>query len=243
MEKTRLQKILSRAGFGSRRDGEKLISEKRVTVNGKIAELGEKADPLRDQIAVDGETIKYEQPDQIYIAFYKPKNVLSQIKKINKRKIVTDYIPLEDYLFIVGRLDFNSEGLILLTNDGEIANRLTHPRYEHEKEYHVEINVVPDDEQLESWRHGVVLATGYRTLPAEVNKLREKKGNWLRVVLKEGKKRQIRELGRILGLHVKRIIRIRIANIKLTNLKPGEWRYLSEKEIKELKHLHPGETD
>lgn len=237
MEKIRLQKILSRAGYGSRRDGEKLISLKRVTVNGRIAELGEKADPVKDRIAVDGKNINYEPPELIYIAFHKPKNVLSEIKKSGKRKIVTDYIPLDEYLFLVGRLDFNSEGLIILTNDGEMANRLTHPRYEHEKEYLVETNIVPNEEQLESWRHGIVLGAGHRTLPAQVRKEPQKPGNWLRVVLKEGKKRQIREVSLRLGMPVKRIIRIRIANVKLSDLKPGEWRYLTEKEINELKKI------
>ena len=236
MEKIRLQKILSRAGYGSRRDGEKLISQKRVMVNGKIARLGEKADPVRDRIAVDGKNIKFKPPDLIYIAFHKPKNVLSEIKKSGKRKIVTEYIPINEYLFIVGRLDFKSEGLILLTNDGEMANRLTHPRYGHEKGYLVETHVLADEGQLERWRHGVVLGKGYRTLPAEVHKERRKPGNWLRVTLKEGKKRQIREICRMLGMPVKRIIRTRIANVRLSNLKPGEWRYLTEKEIKELRN-------
>ena len=235
MEEIRLQKILSSSGYGSRRDCEKLIDAGRVKVNGKVAVLGQKADPSRDRIQVDQNVVHITVQPDIYIAFYKPRRVLSDIKKIDDRKVVTDYVSMETHLFIVGRLDFDSEGLILLTNNGDVANKLTHPRYEHEKEYHVQTNREADQEQLKIWRRGVVIEGGHRTLPAKVDYLPGNNRNWLRIVMKEGKKRQIREIGMAIGLPVKRIIRKRIATIHLGSLKPGEWRYLSQSEIGELK--------
>lgn len=234
MEEIRLQKILSGSGYGSRRDCEKLIDAGRVKVNGKVAILGQKADPDRDRIEIDQRLIKVEPAPEIYIAFYKPRRVLSDIKKTDDRKVVSDYIPLDDHLFIVGRLDYDSEGLILLTNNGDVANKLTHPRYEHEKEYHIMTAKVPDQEQLNIWRRGVVIEGGYRTRPAKVDFLPGNSKFWLKVVLKEGKKRQIRETGLAIGLPIKRIIRKRIATIHLGNLKSGEWRYLDQREIEEL---------
>ena len=232
MEPIRLQKILSRAGFGSRRDGEKLIAENRVTINGRTASLGDKTYPENDVIEVDGRIIKYQRQEKIYIAFNKPKNVLSDINKTDNRKFVTDFIPLDDYVFIVGRLDYDSEGLILLTNDGVLANHLTHPRFEHEKEYEIETMSTPDEDQLKKWRRGVMLPNGYRTLPAKVSRIKSRSNNWLRVILRGGKKRQIREVGKTIGLPIRRIIRKRIGGISLQDLRPGEWRYISEDEIK-----------
>jgi 23S rRNA pseudouridine2605 synthase len=139
-------------------------------------------------------------------------------------------------LFVVGRLDYESEGLILLTNDGELANRLTHPRYGKEKEYRVLVAKRPDEEQLEAWRHGVVLPDGRRAAPAEVTLegvVRE--GAWLRVVMCEGRKREIREIGRTIGLPVRRLIRTRIGPIELGKLKPGEWRHLTPDEVQRLR--------
>jgi len=136
----------------------------------------------------------------------------------------------------VGRLDFDSEGLILMTNDGALTNKLTHPRFGHQKEYRVLVARKPDDKQLEAWRRGVVLDDGDKTAPAEVNFLSSAgKGAWIRVVMGEGKKRQIREVGRLLGLPVVKIIRLRIGTLKLGSLKPRQWRYLTADEVAELK--------
>lgn len=234
MEKTRLQKILSACGYGSRRDCEKFIEGGRVKVNGKKAFLGQKADPDSDRIELDDKPINYVKRKDVFIAFYKPRRVLSDIKKIDDRKVITDYIDSDEYIFIVGRLDFDSEGLILLTNNGDVANKLTHPRYEHEKEYHVKVSKVPDNEQLKIWRRGVVIDKGYRTRPAVVEQLKGESKYWLRVLMKEGKKRQIREIGFALGMPVKRIIRKRIASVQLGTMNPGEWRYLSDEEVSEL---------
>lgn len=238
MVPVRLQKILSRRGYGSRRDCEKIIASNRVQVNGHVAKLGDKADPEMDTITVDGHRISPGTNDKIYIAFNKPQNVLSEIKRTGKRKIVRDFIPLEEYLFLVGRLDYRSEGLILLTNDGPLANRLTHPRYEHEKEYHVLTKKPADKSQIEIWRRGVVLSNGYQTLPVRIEIMKSTSSStWLRIVMREGKKRQIREVGNTIGVPVVRIVRSRIGTVSLGNLKPGEWRYLDEREINGLKSL------
>ena len=234
--KERLQKVLSNHGFGSRRRCEILIREGRVSINNKIAELGAKADPFVDQIKVDNRLLQPINKKDIYLILYKPRDVLSDIVRKDKRPIVRDYIPLKDHLFIVGRLDKDSEGLILLTNDGEAANILTHPRYEHEKEYLVLLHKIPDEKQIAAWRHGVVLKNKQRMLPADVEIVNQvKDGCWINLVMREGKKREIREIGSTIGLHVKRIIRKRIADIQLGELKPGEWRYLNKSEIQSIK--------
>jgi 23S rRNA pseudouridine2605 synthase len=230
----RLQKILAQAGYGSRRANETLILAGRVRVNGKQAELGMKADPALDIIELDGKKIpQAEKPT--YIAMYKPRGVLSDVEPNDPRKTVRDLVPVAGHLFPIGRLDLDSEGLILLTNDGELANRLTHPRYGHEKEYRVQVLSRPDDEQLAIWRRGVVLEDGYRTQPARVDiESASGKTTWLRVILNEGRKRQIRETGKRIGLPVARIIRERIGTVRIGSLKAGEWRPLTPQEVKTL---------
>ncbi len=231
----RLQKILAKAGLGSRRACEDLISAGRVTVNGEPAELGMKADAKRDRIIVDGQTLSLPE-EFIYLAVNKPRNVLSAVSDPDHRLTVRDLIDLPGNFYPVGRLDLDSEGLMLLTNDGDLANKLTHPRYEHEKEYRVLVARKPDEDQLDTWRRGVVLPDGYRTLPAQVYLDKPfGKGMWLRVILKEGRKRQIRETGSMLGLPVAKIIRVRIGSLLLGNLKTREWRYLTADEIQDLK--------
>ena len=231
----RLQKILAQAGYGSRRACEDFIVEKRVSVNGKLAILGQKADPSADTITVDGKPIA-KRETMTYIALYKPRNVLSAAEGQDDRKTVRDLVPVQGHLYPVGRLDFDSEGLILMTNDGDLTNKLTHPRFGHEKEYRVLVARRPDNEQLEAWRRGVVLTDGDRTQPADVQFLSTSgKGAWIRVIMGEGKKRQIREVGKLLGLPVVRIVRMRIGTLKLGDLKPRQWRYLTEEEVSALK--------
>lgn len=208
-----------------------------MRVNGQTASLGQKADPARDKILVDGKPLAAaERP--VYIALNKPRNVLSTVEQEpgDNRRTVRELIPLEGHLYPVGRLDFESEGLILLTNDGELTNRLTHPRYGHQKEYRVLLARRPDDLQLATWRRGVVLEDGYKTAPAEVRfESTSGKGAWVRVVMGEGRKRQIREIGLLLGLPVVRIIRVRIGTLRLGNLKPRQWRHLTSDEVAGLK--------
>ncbi len=231
----RLQKILAQAGYGSRRSCEELITEGRVLVNGKPATLGQKADPAVDKITFDGKPIAARETLK-YIAMYKPRNVISSVDDEVGRKTVRDLLPESGHLYPVGRLDWDSEGLILMTNDGDLTNRLTHPRYGHQKEYRVLLARQPDPEQIAAWRRGIVLPDGEKTAPADVVvEGRAGKGSWLRVIMGEGKKRQIRETGATLGLPVVRIIRTRIATLHLGSLKPGEWRPLSQVEIEELK--------
>ena len=235
----RLQKILAHAGLGSRRACEELISAGRVRVNGQIAALGSKADPTKDKIEFDGRTIAAVEP-LVYIALHKPRGVLSTVSSPEARQTVRDLVLVPGHLYPVGRLDVDSEGLVLLTNDGDLTNRLTHPRYGHEKEYRVLVAQHPDDEQLQTWRRGVVLEDGYQTAPAQVrSESLAGKGAWLRVIMREGRKRQIREIGSRLGLPVVKIIRVRISNLTLGSLKPRQWRYLTPQEIAALK----GKTD
>jgi 23S rRNA pseudouridine2605 synthase len=231
----RVQKILSRAGIASRRACEELIAHGRVTVNGKVISLGDKADPKKDQIALDGKPITLPE-ELIYIAVHKPRNVISATSSPDRRQTVRDLVPVPGHLYPVGRLDVDSEGLILLTNDGELANQLTHPKFGHEKEYKVLVARHPDQEQLSAWRRGVVLDEGYKTAPADVYvETLSGKGAWLRITLREGRKRQIRATGSQLGLPVVTIIRVRIGSLLLGSLMPGEWRHLKPAEIRSLK--------
>jgi 23S rRNA pseudouridine2605 synthase len=231
----RLQKILARGGYGSRRSCEELISAGRVRVNGQAAGLGDKADATRDKITVDGRPVECAETF-VYVALYKPRGVISTVSDPDRRPAVRDLVPVAGTLYPVGRLDFDSEGLILMTNDGDLANKLTHPRYEHEKEYRVLVAKHPDPEQLNLWRRGIVLEDGFHTGPSDVYVVsKHGKGAWLDVILKEGHKRQIREMGIQTGLPVVRIVRVRIGELRLGNLKPKEWRYITAQEVTALK--------
>lgn len=237
MTAERLQKILAQAGYGSRRACEDFISAGRVRVNGKIAELGQKADLTTDSITVDGKPIAKAEA-LIYIVLHKPRNVLSTVEAEvgDGRRTVRDLVDVPGSLHPVGRLDYESEGLVLMTNDGDLTNRLTHPRYGHQKEYRVLLAKRPDQEQLEAWRRGVVLEDGYKTAPVDVRfEEAQGKGAWVRVVMQEGRKRQIRETCKQLGLPIVRILRVRIGTLRLGSLKPRQWRYLTMDEVGELK--------
>jgi len=233
----RLQKILAQAGYGSRRSCEDLISAGRVRVNGQIASLGDKADPATDKIMLDGKPIAAAEA-LTYIALHKPRNVLSTVEneRGDNRRNVRDLVEVSGTLYPVGRLDFESEGLVLMTNDGDLSNRLTHPRFGHEKEYRVLLARRPDHDQIETWKRGVVLEDGYKTAPVHVRfEETQGKGAWVRVIMKEGRKRQIRETCAQLALPVVRIVRVRIGSLRLSNLKPRQWRYLTVDEVAELK--------
>jgi 23S rRNA pseudouridine2605 synthase len=235
MSEERLQKILARSGLGSRRACEEFIKSRRVTVNGKVAKLGEKADPSRDEIRLDGELLKSAE-QYVYLIVNKPLGVLSSLKSQGELQTVVELVDIPQRVFPVGRLDLNSQGLVLLTNDGELANRLSHPRYGHEKEYQVLLDRYPDEHQLALWRRGVILPDGEKTLPAKVN-IRSRSGKlpWLTVILKEGRKRQIRETAKVLGLNIRKLTRVRIGPIQLGDLKSGEWRFLRPDEVRRLK--------
>jgi 23S rRNA pseudouridine2605 synthase len=233
----RLQKILAKAGYGSRRACEEFIIAGRVRVNGQLAELGQMADATVDHITLDGKALpKLEK--LVYIALNKPRFVLSTVEREedDNRETVINLVDVHERVYPVGRLDFESEGLILLTNDGDLANKLTHPRFGHQKEYKVLVARHPDEEQMAAWRRGVVLEDGYKTAPAGVNLIQTYgKGAWLRVVMGEGRKRQIREIGSLLGLPIVRIVRVRIGSLRLGTLKSREWRFLDAEEVEALK--------
>ncbi|MCZ7574145.1 MAG: rRNA pseudouridine synthase [Ardenticatenaceae bacterium] len=233
----RLQKALARAGVAARRKSEELIKQGRVTVNGRVvSELGTKIDPESDEVRVDGERVRLDGVPEQTFALYKPRGVVSTTSDELGRRTVLDLLPAARTmrLFPVGRLDAETEGLILLTNNGRLANRLTHPRYEHEKEYRVKVFGVPSDENLERLRKGVPLEEG-KTLPARISIERaEDENTWLRVILREGKKRQIRRMFEIIGHPVRRLIRVRMGPIELGALKPGESRELTAEEYDDL---------
>ena len=233
----RLQKVLARAGVASRRKSEDLIRQGRVRVNGQIVtELGTKVDPAQDEIRVDGAPIQIGA-SRVYVMLNKPAGVLSAMRDRRGRKSLGDLVTVPVRLYPVGRLDATSEGLILLTDDGELANLLTHPRYEHEKEYRVLVNGQPSEEALDTWRRGVML-DGKPTVPAEVEVLAAHHDSAeLRVVMREGRKRQIRRVAELLGHPVRELRRVRLGPLQIGQLEPGQWRYLTAKEVQSLEDL------
>lgn len=245
----RLQKVLAAAGYGSRRTCEALIRQGRVTLNGQPARLGDRADPTQDTICVDGVPVQAAVPAHTYIVVYKPAGVISTLSDERGRRTVRDLVPLLGRLVPVGRLDADSEGLMLLTDDGALVNRLTHPRYQTMKEYHVLVVGRPSEATLSRWRRGVILPDvdakthdGGLTAPTQVEVIRVEGdersgegGTWLRVVLHEGRKRQIRRVAELLGHPVRRLIRVRIGPLRLGTLRPGQWRRLTEREVKALR--------
>ncbi len=235
-EELRLQVFLARSGRGSRRAMERAIADGRVTVDGeKVTAMGVKVDPETAIVTLDGKQARLVEK-QAYVLMNKPRGVLSTVKDQRKRRTVTDLLPpslRRLRLYPVGRLDWDSEGLILLTNHGELAHRLMHPRYEHEREYRVMVNKSLDVETLERLRKGVELEEGM-TAPADV----EVAGDGvLRMVLKEGKKRQIRRMLEECGHKVRRLERVRLAGIELGALATGQTRHLGAGERKRLLEL------
>lgn len=231
----RLQKLMSRAGLGSRRANEAIIRAGRVTVNGRVASLGDKADPEDDRVEVDGELLSFEP--RLYIMLNKPHGVISSTEDDldEDRPTVRDLVDVEGHIYPVGRLDKTSEGLILLTNDGKLAHRLTHPRFEHEKIYEVTVQGIPSEEVLAQWRRGMMLR-GKRTLPAGVEVLSsDAHSTRLRVTMREGRKRQIRRVADRLGHPVQRLVRVQIGPLEIGTLPSGKWRRLTEQEIRALK--------
>ena len=233
----RLQKVMAHAGVASRRQSEELIRQGRVTVNGQVVDrLGTKVDPDHDEIRVDGRRIQVPTR-HIYVMLNKPRGVLSTMEDARGRKSIGDLVTVPTRLYPVGRLDVSSEGLVLLTDDGELTHRLTHPRYEHEKEYEVYVEGHPSEKTLSQWRRGVFLE-GKRTSPAQVSVIKEeRKHTWLRIVLHEGRKRQIRRVASMLGHPTHKLIRMRIGPVLLGKLKPGRWRHLTKQEISALRRL------
>ena len=242
--KERLQKILARAGHGSRRSAETLITAGRVSVNGvRVSELGSQADPVFDHIEVDGAAITLEAPS-VYLAMNKPYGFLTTAHDPQGRRTVVDLFPpdLPGHVFPVGRLDRDTEGLLLLTNDGEFAHRLAHPRYELDKEYHALVKGAPTRDAIESLRTGVEIE-GRRTSPAQVEMVTTPPfghtgravHTWLKLVIHEGRRRQVRLMCASVGHPVRTLVRTRIGDVLLGRLSPGKTRPLSRREVASLK--------
>jgi len=234
----RLQKIISQAGVASRRAAEKLIAEGRVTVNGEtVREMGTKADPSNDDIRIDGRRIKAAERPR-YILLYKPAGFVTTRSDPERRPTVIDLLRgVKEYVYPVGRLDYDTEGLLLLTNDGELAARLTHPRHGVERTYEARVKGMPADEAIERLRRGIPL-DGRRTLPADVSLLNKRRGagdGVIAITIREGRNRQVRRMLEAVGHPVKKLTRIGIGPLSDRGLKPGVWRELTPQELRVLR--------
>src|SRR5436305_10614155 len=235
----RLQKLIAAAGIASRRHAEELIEAGEVTVNGEVVrELGTKADPARDHIKVRGRLINplLEQRDKVYVLLNKPKGYLTALADPEGRPLVSELVPHTlGRLHPVGRLDFNTEGLLILTNDGELTNHVTAARNRVRKVYEAKVKGVPSEEQVARLRRGIRLDDSVRTAPAEIKKLGETDTNaWFEVVLHEGRNQQIRRMFDAVGHSVLKLARTQIGPVTDERLRTGEWRMLTIVEVKKL---------
>ncbi len=232
----RINKYLASLGIASRRKVDKLIEEGRVRINSQIAKLGDQIDPEKDKVEVNSREVKAQKEKFVYIILNKPNGVVSTTAEFPNEKTVLDLVDSNVRLYPVGRLDKDSTGLILLTNDGELTNHLTHPKYHSPKTYEVMILGPVTDEKLNILRNGIELEDG-KTAPAEVSVISKTNHHtWLRVVLKEGKKRQIRRMTSALHLHIEDLKRVSIGPISIGNLGLGKFRNLRKDEVEKLKN-------
>lgn len=241
MPMERLQKIIANAGVVSRRQGEELIKQGKVTVNGEvITKLGVKADPDRDHIKVDGRLIHKKERD-IYLVLNKPKGYITSLDDPEGRPTVADLLRgVKGRVYPVGRLDYNSEGLILFTNDGDLAHRLTHPSHEIAKTYLVKIDGEMNNEEIGKIEKGILLDDGM-TATCSIRKVRKTDENsWVEITMHEGRKRQVRRMFEKIGHPVLKLKRTRIANLELGDLPPGSYRFLTVDELKSLKRIAAG---
>ena len=237
MEKVRIQKIISDSGRCSRRKAEELIAAGLVTVNGRPCSLGDKADPMNDLVRVEGEEIAAERAEKRYIMLNKPRGYVTSMADEMGRKIASDLLTdVHERVYPVGRLDRNSEGLLIFTNDGEFANDIMHPSRHVSKTYRVTIDGMVIESQLSQLMSGVELDDGVKTLPCTVEVLSEAPDRTvLRFVIKEGRNRQIRRMCSAVGLEVGRLRRTAVGGVKLGMLKPGEYRDLTKEELRSLR--------
>jgi pseudouridine synthase len=240
MDGIRLQKLLSMAGVASRRAAEQLIVEGRVVVNGEVVmTLGSRADPARDDIRVDGRRLRFDVR-QRYIVLNKPRGYVTTRKDPEGRKTVMELLAgVREYVYPVGRLDYETDGLLLMTSDGELAARLTHPSHEVERVYEALVVGAPSEDALERLRRGVHL-DGRRTAPAGVRRSGtsgkgKKQLTMLTIALREGRNRQVRRMCASIGHPVRRLTRTKMGPISLGDLRPGQWRDLTPNEVKKLK--------
>jgi len=233
-EGERLQKVLARAGVGSRRTNEMLIAAGRVTVNGEVAVLGRRVDPAHDRIALDGVPVIVDAT-VVHWVLNKPAGYVTTAHDTHGRPTVLDLVPGEPRVFPVGRLDLDTEGLLLLTNDGELTELLTHPRHGVEKEYYAEVEGKPSPAAMRALRAGVELDDG-PTQPARVKIVQESgRGTTaLEIIVKEGRKRMVRRMCASVGHPVVRLARTRIGPLRDARLAPGTWRRLSTDEVRAL---------
>lgn len=228
-EGERLQKVLARLGFGSRRVCEELIADGRVVVNGEVAVLGRRVDVESDRVEVDGVVIGVK-PDLVHYLLNKPRGVVTTASDPQGRPTVVSLVPAEPRVFSVGRLDADTEGLLLMTNDGDLAHRLTHPSFGVEKEYLAEVEGAPSAGAVRRLREGVELEDGM-TAPAKVSVVPP---SGLRIAIHEGRNRQVRRMCEAVGHPVRRLVRVRIGPLVDRRLKPGEWRALTLAEVRSL---------
>jgi 23S rRNA pseudouridine2605 synthase len=249
MQLERLQKIIAHAGFASRREAEVMIREGRVTVNGRVVtELGSRAEAGRDHIKVDGKLITRAEPHR-YILLYKPKEVMTTVEDPQGRKTVIDLVRgIRERIYPVGRLDFHSEGLIVLTNDGDLAFKVSHPRHGSVKTYHVKVRGIPDPRLVEKLQRGITI-DGKRTLPCGIEQMKttgkhaDEGNSWYEVKLREGRTQQIRKMFKAVGHPVTKLRRVAIGPISDPKLTPGDWRELTKQEVKLLStHMEPKEA-
>lgn len=242
MARERLQKLIARVGLASRRGAEQLIADGRVRVNGALAHLGDSADPAVDAVEVDGRALGAAEAP-VHLAIHKPRGFLSSARDERGRRSVVSLVNVHaERLWPAGRLDVESEGLMLLTNDGAWANRVLHPRYGNEREYAALVAPAPDRATLERLRRGVELEDGPARLlaarrappPPEVRRDRSEAGAWLRVRIGEGRKREVRRMFAAVGSDVERLVRTRFGSVELNGLREGEWRHLARREVAAL---------
>ncbi len=235
----RLQKVISQAGIASRRDSEELIKAGRVKVNGVVVrELGTKVEPTRDKVAVDNKLIRSEKP--VYILLNKPRGIVTTLHDPEGRKTVASLFPdISERIYPVGRLDYNTEGLLIMTNDGELTHALTHPSHEIAKTYRAKVLGKPPEEKLDRLRTGIKLEDGL-TAPARVNTIdyeREKDLTTVEIVIFEGRNRQVRRMFEAIGHPVRQLKRIKFAFLTLIGLRRGAYRHLEPAEVENLRNI------
>ena len=237
MEEIRLQKYLASAGVASRRKCEELILDGKIEVNGQIiTELGTKIDPKKDEVKYNGKIVKSEE-EKVYILLNKPIGYVTTAKEQFGRDMVLDLVKVNKRIVPVGRLDMYTSGALILTNDGEFVNKLTHPSHEIDKTYNVTVKGIVTKEEIENLKKGVLIDDDYITKPAKVKILKideEKKISRIQKTIHEGKNRQVRKICESIGKKVLALHRCKIGNIDVKSLKLGEWRYLSKKEVEKF---------
>jgi 23S rRNA pseudouridine2605 synthase len=233
----RLQKVLAEIGLASRRQAEEMIRQGRVTVNGRAARIGEKVDPSRDHIKVDGRRVALPS-EKLYLLLHKPKNTVTTLEDPEGRPTVLSLVKEKRArLFPVGRLDYDAEGFLLLTNDGDLAHRLSHPSFRIPRTYRVKVKGKPSPEEIRKLSRGISLEDG-PTAPCRITFLRETRENaWMEMTLREGRNRQVKRMWEKMGYPVLKLKRVSFAGLALGNLQPGEYRALGPKELEKIRRM------